>query len=256
MSAEWIIGLVAAVLFVLLVVALTLQSIEKSNKEKRRLQAALKVRARGFNDMLEGMPAGLLNRDMRSLLCKSLISIYRQLIKIDSGDKESRGRLEQMQTMDAQLANQADSAPPTLTDSKQIREVQQQLSALMTYIGQLQKGGQLNAQQAQHHARQIRRLMLRTTIDGYQHMANEAIKTDRPRLAIHQYQMIVEKMKKENTDGSFTSAIEEYKARILALDAEALIKEQQPRIQAQENAEKWDELAKGDESWKKKAIYD
>ena len=83
MSTAVVIGIIAIGLFVLVAIAITMQTVEKNGKEKRRLESSLNTRARNFQYMLEGFPKGFLSRDLQVLVCKCLLEVYQQLSRVN-----------------------------------------------------------------------------------------------------------------------------------------------------------------------------
>ena len=253
MSTTAIIGLVALLLVVLVGVAIMLQTIEKNNKERRRLESSLKARARNFQHMLEGFPEGFLNKDLKLLVCRCLQEIYSQLHGLNpknSAYKNNRATIDQqLQTIQEQPAG---NSRVKLSDPAQIKEIQKLLQGLHSFIGKLSKSQKISNDQAKAYAFQVRNLMIQSTVDALMNGVNDSMSKRKPRLAIHYLHMIIDKLSKENGQGQYNEQVTQYKEMMKQLEQQAIEQEERRK----EADEEWDEINKDDDSWKKKAIYD
>ena len=253
MSTTAIIGLVALLLAVLVGVAIMLQTIEKNNKERRRLESSLKTRARNFQHMLEGFPEGFLNKDLKLLVCRCLQEIYTQLNSLNPKNptyKNNRGIIDQqVETIQQQPAT---NNRVKLNDPAQIKEIQQLLQGLHSFIGKLNKSQKISNDQAKAYAFQVRNLMIQSTIDALMNGVNDSLAKRKPRLAIHYLHMIIDKLTKENGQGQYNEQINQYKEMMQQCEQQAIELDERRK----EADEEWDEVNKDDDSWKKKAIYD
>ncbi|WP_101759403.1 hypothetical protein [Oceanicoccus sp. KOV_DT_Chl] len=257
MSTTVIVGIITIGLFILVTLAITMQTIDKNNKEKRRLEAALNSRSRNFDYMLDGFPEGFLSRDLQVLVCNCLVEVYSQLYQINSKNKDYKDKLDKANMRMAECKQKPANAPSvTLSDPEQIKEVQKMLTSLFNFIAKLAASGRVNSKEAKIYGQQVRRLIVQTSVDALAEPIQNAIKQSKPRLAIHYLHMIIEKMKKENNDGFYTDRINQYTAKIAELEVQATkVDAKEDPNRAAADAE-WDELNKPDDTWKKKAVYD
>lgn len=253
MSTTLVLTVIGVIVFVLVAIAVTMQSIEKNNREKRLLESSLKAKARSFGFMLDGFPQGYLNKSLAALVANSLTDVYGQLLKLAPKNSEYQAMNERLRARIEQIATlPEETTPPTLTDSKQIKEIQQLLRSLYNYVSTMNQGGRINAAQTKSYAIQIRRLMVLSSVDGLIQASTQARGQGKYRLASHHISQAIDKMKKENHGGYFEQKIAAFQHQLTELDAHAVT-----RDDAKEEAGKeWDELTQEDESWKKKAIYD
>jgi hypothetical protein len=261
MAPEMIVVVVVLSLLILISIAFTIQTIEKNNKEKRRLESALLKRASNFEYMLTGLPQGLINNDLKLLICKCLIEVSEQLNELFPNKKEYQKQLEQAQARfdETKAQGSSSAAVPDLRDQAQIREVQKLLTSLFNFIARLRANNRLNDQQAQAYALHIRRLMLKTSLDLLEEHARQATQTAKFRLAIHHYTSAVEKIRKENESEYFSQHLQKYQERIAQLEVQEQerLKREALRQDRDPNRDAWgDELKKQDDSWKKKNVYD
>lgn len=258
MSTTTIIVAISVCLVLLVTVAFVLQQLEKNSREKKQLVAALKTRARNFEQLLNGFPDGFLGRDLRLLVCQCLNETFDQLIRLEPRSPEHRQQQEQLAALRQQLQAAPEQPPgnPQLLDPNQIQAVQKLLHTLLNVVHHLAQGGRLLPAQAAEHTRQIQRLTTRVALDGHLGTARQAQQAGKPRLAAHHYRLAVEKMAKNNADGGYTAQIQAYQQRIADLEAMA---DHQPEPTAEAAApadEAWKEFDQNRDAWKKKSVYD
>ena len=257
MSTAVIIGIVAIGLFVLVAIAVMMQTMEKNDKEKRRLASSLNTRARNFHYMLEGFPKGFLSRDLQVLVCKCLMEVYQQLCQMAPKNTDYSTKLQQAKARFEEFkARPANTTSVALTDKAQIKDVQKLLTSLHNFIAKLQESKRINGAEAKAYSHQIRRLMVQTSTDGLAQAINEALQAGKIKLAIHYLQLSIEKMHKENADGFYSERIANYQQRVGELTEQAKTSAEQAKQRRAEADAEWDNINKPDDSWKKKALYD
>ena len=254
MSTALIVGILAGSLFILVTFAITLQSIEKNRKEKRRLESALNARARNFQYLLDGFPQGFLSRDLQVLVCKCLADVYEQLVRTVPGNSSYKKQLDlNAERLKLFLEKPETSQSVPLGNQAQIIEVQKLLKNLHKFIATLLEAKRISAPEAKSYSQQIKRLMIQTTIESIDQQISDAIVADKPRLALHHINTAIEKLSRENTGGQYSAKISDLEQQL----AEVQQKVSATSVAMKEESEKeWEELGKDDESWKKKAIYD
>ncbi|MGK0499247.1 MAG: hypothetical protein ACJAYG_000881 [Oceanicoccus sp.] len=257
MSTTLIVGILAIGLLILVAVAVTLQTIEKNAKDKRRIESALKSRSRNFEYMLEGFPEGFLNRDLLILVCNCLLEVFSQLSKINPKNKEYQSKYQNAASrLEQNRAKPAIAGTTKLTDTKQIKEVQKMLTGLYNFISKLAGSKRISAQEAQIYAKQVRRLMVQTASDALTQPIKDALQQTKPRLAIHYLNMLNEKMTKENNDGFYSEQINHQSQQIAELEHQASNIDASVENNRDEANTQTDEWNKPDDSWKKNALYD
>jgi len=257
MTTTTIIIAVLASLFVLVAVTFTLQQIEKTNRDRKALVAGLKNQTRNFSYLLEGFPDGFLSRDLKLLVGQCLHDGLDQLLRLEPRNAQHQEEKRQLEDKLAQIRNQAGEAPyQPLADAAQIQEVQKLLNSLFNVVQRLLQNKRLNASQADQYGRQIKRLATRVALDAHLNNAQQASSAGKFRLAVHHYGLVIEKMTKNNKDGSYSAQIAAYEQRRAEL--EALASQQENGGGDAEVKGEWKEFdeQQKDENWKKKAIYD
>ena len=264
MSSAYIIGIIIALLVTLTSYAFISQSIEKKRKQKQRLLAALKTRARTFKHLLNGFPSDFLARDLQILVNRCLVDATEQLTLLEPGDPTY---VQELQLFSSQL-EEIKRRPPTnkrkqLDNPQQVREVKKCLQELNHFIGQMVSRGNITPAQSVTYERQIKSMVLQVTVDAYLLNAKQAQQANKARLAIHYYTLALKLLVKENAQGAFQKQITQLKNVISQLETK--LAEEDPTaaklsantLAAQEAvAQEWEKLSDDEDSWKKKRIYD
>lgn len=254
MSTTTIIIAVSASLAVLVIVVFTLQQLERSNQAKQATIAALKVRLRNFQHLLDGFPEGFLSRDLRVLVCRCLLDALDQLIKLEPRQAQLRQEHVAISERMQQLRNQ----PPQggyqpLTDAEQIKDVQRLLAALLGVVEKLIASKRLPDTEGAHYRHEISALTLRITLDSYLQAAQQALAAGKPRLAVHYYRLAADKMRKHNGAGHYSDQLQLCDQRIVELEQLA---EHTSTTAAEPPEDAWKGLDEEDATWKKKSVYD
>lgn len=253
MSTALIIGLVGFALFAMVGIAITMQSIEKNKKEKRRLETGLRTRARNFQFMLDGFPEGFLGKDLRALVGQCLLEVHSQLATMNPNDKACQVDLTKSQQLIEQIKNEpAAQTMLQLTDPKQIKEIQKLLTNLNNFVAKLATSKRINAKQAKSYNHQIQQLNLQTTIDTIEDAAHQALQENKPKLAVHYLEMAIDKMNKNNANSLFSPRIDTLLLQLEDFNSQV----RQAELRRAEADKEWDRIDKDDGSWKKKALYD
>lgn len=257
MSTTTIIVAISICLFLLVAVTFILQQIEKNNREKKQAVAAMRTRARSFQQLLSGFPDGFLGRELRLLVCQCLNDTFEQLIRLEPRNPEHRQEQEQLAALRQQLQALPDqpAGSQPLLDPAQIQQVQKLLNSLLNVVNHLAQAKRLLPAEAAEYSRQIQQLTIRSVLDGHLGAARQAQQAGKPRLAAHYYRLAVEKMTKSNAGGSYTNQIASCQQRIAELEA-AADSEPEPAAEAGPADEAWKEFDQDRDAWKKKSVYD
>jgi hypothetical protein len=156
--------------------------------------------------------------------------------------------------LQAQPADQ--SQYQALNNPAQMQELQKLLNNLYNVIQRLYQNKRMNAAQAESYSKQVQRLSTRLALDTHLNIAQQALGEHKPRLAIHHYGQAIDKMSKDNSDGSFTAQIEAYQLRCQELEVVDQQLQKQQQSSNATNAE-WEKTMKPKEDLlQKKNVYD
>jgi hypothetical protein len=260
MTTTTIITAVLLSLLLLVAVTFTLQQIEKSNRAKKALIAALKSQNRNFHYLLESFPEGFLGRDLQLLVGQCLSDGLEQLSRLQPRDspiqQEQRPLNERLAQLQAQPAPQPNSYQP-LTDPAQIHEVQKLLNSLYNVVQRLHLNRRLDQARSDHYSRQVQRLATRVALDAHLNSAQQALAGGKLSLAVHHYGLAIDKMNKDNADGVYAAQIIAYRQRKAELEARASQQQEAEAAGSTAVSDEWKNFDDNkDDPWKKKPIYD
>jgi hypothetical protein len=262
MSSVTIITSIIILLAALVCYAFIAQTISQKKQQRERLLAALKVRVRNFKFMLNGFPTGFLPKELTLLVQRSLMQLLEQLAKLEPGASHT----QDLQAVAQQMAETQRQPPqgnnPTqiLENPQQVRDIKASLEELYKFIFHLEAKRQLLPSQAEVYRSMVRNLVLQLTVDAYVLHGRIARDKDKPRLAIHYFDLALKLMIKERTSGQFDSRIEQLRAAIKELEGRLQKEVQQSGQEGADDpdqaaiSQEWDKFA--EQSWKKKQVYD
>jgi len=258
MTTTTIIVAVLASLFVLVAVTFTLQQIEKTNRDRKALIAALRSQTRNFHYLLEGFPEGFLSRDLKLLVGQCLNDGLDQLLRLEPRNPQHQLDKRQLEEKLAQIHAGPETAGgyQPLRNGEQIQEVQKLLNSLYNVVQRLYKNKRLSGLQADQYGRQIKRLATRVALDAHLSAAQQAIGAGKPRLAVHHYGLAIDKMTKDNADGIYSAQIAACQQR--RDDLENSSNPHGPAADDEAVSGEWKEFEENqdDNAWKKKTVYD
>ncbi len=262
MSSVTITIIIIVLLAGLVCFAFVSQTIEKNRKQKQRLLAALKLRARNFKYVLSGFPPDFLTRDLTVLVHRCLIDVCEQLSKLEPNERQYVDELQFYTQQMEEVQKKAKSPrPKPLENPQQVKEVKSHLEDVNKFVFQLEKRGTLNSAQAQAYSKQIRQLTLQMTVDNYILNAKQAQGGEKNRLAVHYYGLAHKLLARSNTEGHFNKQIAQLDQLLETLklkleEEEPNYRETDAQLEEKALAEKaWDSLDEED-TWKKKSVYD
>lgn len=241
-------------------VAFVMQTVERNRRERIRAESQLRKRLENLVYMLDHFPPSFLSTDLKGLVCKSVIDVYEQLLKISPRNQEYQDGLQSIAKRWNDIKNGNNSGYQPLDNSSQVRDTKALLGLLNNFINRLFETGSITKLQAAEYSRQLKQLFSQTAIDQYSIAARKAESDQKYRLAIHYYQSAIDKMKKSALDAAMHEQIVAYQKRIVELTA--LVPSQPDagsasELEAAERDKEWSAfVGKDDDAWKKKKVYD
>lgn len=257
MSTEAIISLLVASMVALVSLAFVMQTVERNRKERIRAESQLRKRLENLVYMLDHFPPSFLSIDLKGLVCKSIIDVYEQLLKIAPRNKDYQEGLQAIAKRWNDIKSGNNSGYQPLDNSSQVRDIKTLLGLLNNFVNRLFETGSITKLQAAEYSRQLKQLFSQTAIDQYSIAARKAEGDQKYRLAIHYYQSAIDKMKKTQ-DAAMHEQIVAYQKRIVELTE---LLPTQPvdssELESAERDKEWSAfVGKDDDAWKKKKVYD
>lgn len=239
------------------------QTIHNKRELRKRLVTALKNRAKTFKYILVSFPQGFLSRDMTLLVQRTLADTLEQLIKLEPREQVNIVNLQEVsRQMSATLQEPYAVQPQPLESPQKIREVRLLLEELHRFVYKMEMKGSLTRNQADAYRDELKKLMLRTTVDSYMLNGRIAHENGKIRLAIHYFELTIDLLFREGLTQTYAETVEILREQINRLQTLAEQESQVEQPTEQELAEQaeianeWSEFTEKDNQWKKKRIYD
>lgn len=257
MPAEVIILLTVLGLFVLVSIGFAVQTVEKNRKDKQRIEVLLRRRLQHVSALLEQFPDGFLSNDLKVLVCRSLLEVYDEFVSIAPANQGYQSKRTELIKLVQELQREQSKlnyAP--ITSTIQINQLKSILGDYKQFIASLKTQNKINATQAKEHLTRISNLKLQINIDTLAIAATEAETANKPKLAVHYYQTVMEKLESEDLESVFHTHAVQFQKKIKSLNE--VIKEEEAEIERQKEEEKAKARNKttDDDFWKKKQVYD
>ena len=261
MTSVTVITSIIVLLAALVCYAFIAQTISHKKQQRERLLTALKTRVRNFKYMLNGFPAGFLPKELTLLVQRSLMQLLEQLTKLEPNAKHGED-LQAVAHLMAETQRQPQAAaPPNAIDNPQkAREIKLCLEELYKFVFHLEGKRNVTRAQADVYRSMIRNQVLHLTVDSYVLHGRIAREKDKPRLAIHYFDLALKLMLKERASGQFDARIPQLRSQMADLESRVTNeapKATEPREETTDQAvsQEWDKFAQ-EQSWKKKQVYD
>jgi len=194
-----------------------------NNMERQRLKRALKIaevadRARRGQVLVDSIPAFAFPKELRMIVLGEIIRALREHEQLDPSNKNIARRILVAQ---AQL-EEAQNTPATQAKIKskdEAKEVRDHLADLMQYVQQLLQRKVIDTSVAAAFSEQIRNTHIEMTVAFFSQLAQEALRQNKPRVAIHNYQRATAELQKNNRNGGFNEQIANLQRAIQLLQA-------------------------------------
>jgi len=259
-SSEAIISLLVICMLALVSFAFVMQTVERNRREKLRAETQLRKRLENLVYMIDHFPPSFLSTDLKGLVCKSIIDVYEQLLKISPRSQDYQEGLQAIAKRwnDIKAGNNSGYQP--LDNNSQVRDIKALLGLLGNFVNRLFETGAINKGQAAEYNLQLKLLFSQTAIDQYLIAARKAEGDQKYRLAIHYYQSAIDKIKKASLDAAMHEQLIAFQKRIVELGEQIphSATDDAPDLAAEQRSKEWDSFVgkKDDEAWKKKKVYD
>jgi hypothetical protein len=263
MSSVVVITSLIVILAALVCYAFVTQTLAHRKQHRERLLGVLTAKVRNFRYMLNGFPQGFLPKDLTLLVQRSLIDLYEQLVDLDPGNNLYR---QDLQSLSQQLNDTQRQArqqnPVSIENPQQIKEAKTCLEELHKFVFQLEAKGVVNRTNAEAYRGMIKQLVLQITVDSYLLSGRHAKSGGKVRLAIHYFSLAHKLLVKEGKNGQFDKkiaalqlTIQELEQHLIEEEPTAIVQKVAPEEEKAGEAQ-WNQFQSGDQSWKKKQVYD
>ena len=262
MTPAMIIGGIIAALALLVGLSYVIQTLDRNKNKRGKLEHALRRRARSLNALKQGFPKGFLTKELHLLVGRSILDTLQQLVAMDSNNdlyrKELAAATQELDKLRAHIPTQTRTHLGTEQDCK---NAQKYLLYLGKIIENMLHRSAIKKEEAHFLVRQVTGLLTTSRVDAHLIVSRRAVAARKTRLGIHQLEMAINILKKDNREGQHGKEISELVQQIAVLeDLSRAMNENKIKQGAVEpalpNSKEWAEFEKQEVNWKKKSVYD
>lgn len=258
MSTTTITIIIFAVIFLCIGAISISQAREKARIEKIRRSNICSERYQRMQQLLHELPSQYLNNELRMMIAQRSIETLTELLNINRNARHE-AYLKADHDYLKQLREQNPKFPAVPVNSEaQAKKVRQNLEVLHNFIQSQHKNKRISTANAKKYIDYISFSICQSKADLFCARA-EAAKS-KPRVAIHNYHSAIDAFKPLAKQPQAAKIIQQYKAKIKALDEEANkinqeLKERVAPTSDTQNKE-WDSFLEKEDKWEKKKNFD
>jgi hypothetical protein len=258
MSTTTITIIIFTVIFLSIGAMYLSQARERARIEKIRRTNICNERYQRMQLLLHDLPPQYLNNELRIMIAERSAETLKELLRINPNPRHE-GYLKSDQDYIKRLRENDPKFPKVAINSEaKAKEVRDNLEALHRFIESQHKNKRLPAVNAKKYLDYISFSICQSKADLFCNRA-EAAKA-KPRVAIHNYHSAIDAFKGLANHPQAVKAIQQFKAKIKALEAEAdhvnkAVKEKNPTDTTGQNNE-WNSFMEKKDTWQKKNNYD
>ena len=258
MSSIYVIAAIIILMVVLMSYAFINQSLMRKREQRKRLLRALKSRSNTFKYMANGFPQGFLPPELKLLVHRTLADVSEQLAKLEP---ENPNHMADYQISIGEIsenkASQSIHSPPKLETHQQIKEAKICLEELHKNVLKLEQKSVINPSVAGNYKQQIQHLLLKATVDDSILQAEQAVMSEKTKLAIHHYSTAIHLLEKNDVNRHYQAVLsalqESLNQQQEKLGEQPITAEEEELLRTQAE---WDKMESGEDLWKKKNLYD
>tara|TARA_R110001592_G_scaffold585_2_gene3090 strand:- start:2386 stop:3165 length:780 start_codon:yes stop_codon:yes gene_type:complete len=250
--------IIFAVIFLGIGVISISQAREKARLERIRRATICSDRYQRMQQLLNDLPPQYLSNELRIMIAERSLETLNELISLNN-EQKYKELLEADLNYIKQLRENNPKFPNLAINTEaQAKQARDNLEALYRFIESQHKNKRLSGEIAKKYLEFIRFSICQSKADLFCNRAEAA--KGKPRVAIHNYHSAIEAFKPLINHPQAAQSIQQYKASIKALEAEAdqqnkALKEQNSTINEEKNDE-WDSFMEKEDTWQKKNNYD
>lgn len=260
MSSAITVIAIICILAILVCGAFIAQATQQRREKHNRLLTALRAKSRRFRGILNTCPSEFLSRDLMVLVLRTIIDTSEKLAQLE---KSNSTHSQEVGAFTAQLEKiqQKDSHPAanTLTSPMEANEAKSALKELEHYIHDLEEKQALPVKQTTAFKDQIKYLTFKLAIDSHELQAQTALEGNKPKIASHHYEIIVDMITKNAKNSALAAKLPILEKHIAEL-AQRISEEEAHEIEGDHQTKEKDSRRKplnsNEDSWKKRTMYD
>lgn len=255
MSTNMIIVLSIAGAAALIALFYISHSIEKQRRHKALLIASLSDHAFRLQRQIDMVPAAFINSEIRLLLLDQMKKRLQRLVQLSPENQKFSKRLSDVESQMSEIQQTPSAAgkPPPLATPEQANELRNGLQEMSKTIESMMQNKSLSVEDGNRHINSLRLSFLEANLNFYQQSAQSALKDEKFRLAVLNYEKAVGEMQKHNQNGAFTEQMALLNQKIAEINK---IASNTPEVDANDETSEltqgMDQFIEDEDDWKKK----
>ena len=231
------------------------QARERARVEKIRRTNVCNERFQRMQQLLHDLPPQYLNNELRIMIAERSAETLNELLRIDKNPRHEGYLKSDLDYLKQLRENNPKFAPVKVASEAKAKEVRNNLEVLQRFIQSQHKSKRIPAANSKKYLDYISLSICQSKADMFDARANAA--KGKPRVAIHNYHCAIDAFKPLTSNPQAVKVIQQYKAKIKQLEAEADQQNQIPKAKDSngENSE-WDSFLEDKTDWKKNNSYD
>lgn len=251
-----IVLLLAAIVFISIVIIVASQMRERARIERARKITALEDNYNRASRLLSEIPGQYLTTDLKLLLVKRMEETCKDLQALKS-DQPVNDWLNAARQLEKKIRDHEDQRSPIKIDSPEKSSyVKELLQNLFKMIEGMHKAGKIDNATAKKNLKFVLFLVHKTHADLHVFQARDYVKQNQIRKAIHAYHLASTEMGKSRDNPMAMKAVKSFRTRIKELESMKEDDKHGSTAEGQSRLDReWDTFLHDDE-WRKKADYD
>lgn len=255
MSPVLIAGLVLAGLFMLILIGLISQIVEKNNLEKARARAELNNRMRRCADLSESFPGQMMSPALKLMLARLELYAGERLLALEKKNQGLAARVELLRnSVGMGEAIPVPNAPVKILAEAQAKAIRLQLEGLHAQVVWANKQGQLDTASAKRWVGEIQRLMVILHIEYFNNLGRQALQQGNAHKARLAFERGIQHVRKQPDKASFQSQLQQLEAHF-AHASQLEQTQQKPRLEEASELTEGLKDFESEDDWKINNIY-
>ncbi|WP_105644741.1 hypothetical protein [Pseudomonas sp. MYb185] len=255
MSTMLIAALVVGGLAIVIGIGFLSQAVERSRLERARALAELQARWSHCASISSELPGQFMSAELKLLLLQVEAGLLERLVRQDGKNARHAGLLAEVRQQLGQGEPRITNAPLVIDNEVAAQTARQQLGDLIRLLEQVRREGGLDNAAFQRWNQELGLHLLQTTLSMHQALANEAMRSGKPRVAKLQYERALSYLGKQQHPAAAGQMVV-FRQLMEQAEQAALQMEQSAGNTGTVLSEGVQALEEDDQAWKKKALYD
>lgn len=248
-----VLGGIFIIALIMVVVVYSRQQNEKKKIEQQRRIRMLADRGRQMQLLLEEIPPHYISPDFRVFIAEQWFELLQEQQELGCKEARIKAEMEAAQNKLQEIRSSNQPTPEPITDLQTANGVRRNLKQLNKIIIGLYQERKIAHRIAQTYINEVKLGFTQTLVEVFRASARKAEAENNHRIAVVHYKRIMSELNRNNPNGIHNQTLLECREIIAKLEEKIAIESEYNDNQL---ASSVDEMMEGEESWKKKQVYD